>query len=146
MTDQDNTVTSGEGEDVGARDGGLACSFNLSFDGVNHFKAACWVSIWPCILLPGERCSVVQQYGSITTLIIYHIYIIISLFLQKSKDEYIYLYMGNNSAYILNKSRWKSFTRKSLCTYNLIKVVYLLIIYTFVKIRFIYILSLNINL
>jgi len=72
-TDQVYGVTRRQGDDVGARDGGLAGCFDLRLDGVDDLVPADGVDVGSGVLLAGERRRVIQEDGRVTTLCRTHI-------------------------------------------------------------------------
>ena len=64
----DGGVAGGEGEDVGAGDGGPAGGLHLGLDGVDDLEAAHGVGVGPGALLAGEGRRVVQQDGAVASL------------------------------------------------------------------------------
>jgi hypothetical protein len=71
LTDQVDGVAGGEGEDVGAGDGGPASDLDLRLDAVDDLVAAQRVGVGPRVLLPREvstRHVVVQQDGGVASL------------------------------------------------------------------------------
>jgi hypothetical protein len=68
LTDQVHGVTRRQGDDVGARHGALAGCFDLRLDGVDHLVPADGVGVRSGVLLAGERRSVIQEDGRVTTL------------------------------------------------------------------------------
>jgi len=67
-THQVGGVAGGEGEDVGAGDGGVAGRLDLGLDGVDDLVPAHGVGVGPGALLAGEGRRVVEQDGAVTPL------------------------------------------------------------------------------
>jgi hypothetical protein len=66
--DQVDPVTGGEGEDVGAGDGGLAGGLHLRLDGVDDLEPADGVGVGAGALLAGEGGRVVEEDGAVAAL------------------------------------------------------------------------------
>jgi hypothetical protein len=67
-TYQVDSITGGEGEDVGAGDGGAAGRLDLGLDGVDHLVPTGGVGVRSGVLLAGEGRGVVEQDGAVTPL------------------------------------------------------------------------------
>ena len=67
-TNQVDSITRGERDDVGAGDGGLAGRFHLRLDGVDHLVPTDGLEVGAGVLLPGEGRRVVQEDRAVAPL------------------------------------------------------------------------------